>query len=322
MQGIGHSVPERILSNNDLSKIVETNDEWITSRTGISERRITGQDETAATLSVQASENALRDAGITAEEVDLIICATVTGDHIFPSASCLIQRDLGAVNAAAFDLGAACAGFVYSVQVAASLIESGQYKNVLVIGVDTLSKFVDWEDRSTCILFGDAAGAVVLQAHQDTDRGVLKSVMMSDGSGAKHIDIEVGGSKYPFAHPEFGDKRCGIFMNGQEVYRFAVKAIGDACCKVLEEAGMTADDIDLFVPHQANIRIINSATQRIGLPEDKVFINVDRYGNTSAGSVPLALSEAVSSGKLKKGMNVLTVACGAGLVWGANIIRW
>lgn len=241
---------------------------------------------------------------------------------MFPATSCLVQEAIGARNAGSFDLGAACAGFIYSVATAASMIESGAANRALVVGADTLSKVLDWRDRSTCVLFGDGAGAVVLEAQEGTDRGVLKTVLLSDGTGAKHIDLEVGGNRYPHGTAQAEGKRQFLYMAGAEVYRFAVNAMGDACCRVLELAGMEASDIDLFVPHQANLRIIESAAKRLDLPPEKVFINVDRYGNTSGGSIPLGLYEAVQQGRLKEGMIVMTVGFGAGLVWGANLIRW
>lgn len=320
--GIGHAVPPKILTNFDLEKLVDTNDEWITQRTGIKERRICDPDETCSTLGVEASEKALKHAGVDAAELDLIVCGTVTGDMPFPATSCLIQDKIGASKAGAYDLGAACAGFIYSLASAAAMIESGAAKKVLVIGVDTLTKFVDWTDRSTCVLFGDGAGAVVLEAKENTDRGVLKTVLLADGSGARHINLEAGGSLYPFCSPQSEGRRNAIYMAGAEVYRFAVNAMGDACCRVLDEAGMKPEEIDLFVPHQANLRIIESAAKRLELPPEKVFVNVQKYGNTSGGSIPIGLSEAVEQGRLKPGMTVLTVGFGAGLVWGANVIRW
>ncbi|MCW5937308.1 MAG: ketoacyl-ACP synthase III [Fimbriimonadaceae bacterium] len=320
--GIGHGVPSRVLDNFELEKIVETNDEWIVQRTGIKERRVCDENETASTLSIEASREALEDARLSPEAVDTVICGTVTGDMPFPATACLVQAGIGALNASAFDVGAACAGFITSLAVATALIESGAARNVVVIGVDVLTKYLDWTDRSTCVLFGDAAGAVVVQAQEGTDRGVMKTVMAADGRGAAHIDFEVGGSRYPINAPESEGKRRKVHMNGQEVYRFAVKAMNDACCRTLDEAGLTPADVDLFVPHQANLRIIRAAQERLGLPDDRVFVNVDRYGNTSGGSIPLALYEAKKTGRLKVGDTVMTVGFGAGLVWGANLIRW
>lgn len=322
IEGVGHAVPARILTNDELSTMVDTNDEWIYSRTGIRQRHIAGPEDTAFTLSLVAAQNALANSGVAAADLDLVIVGTVTGDMQFPSTSCLLQDALGATKAGAFDVGAACAGFIYSIANATAMIESGMAKHVLVVGVDLLTKIIDWTDRSTCVLFGDGAGAVVMSAVEGSDRGVLKSVLLSDGSGAKHIHNEVGGSRYPHGSPQAEGRCHSVYMNGNEVYRFAVQAIGDACLKVLAEAGMTPDQVDLFVPHQANIRIIESARERLNLPKEKVFVNVDRLGNTSAASIPIGLSEAAAQGVLKPGMIVLTVGFGAGLVWGANLIRW
>lgn len=322
IRATGSAVPSKVLTNAELEQMVDTNDEWIRQRTGIAERRISSPTETASSLSILAAKQALERAKISADTLDIVICGTVTGDMLFPATACLIQDAIGARNAGAFDVGAACAGFIYSLSVGAAMIENGQVNRALVVGVDVLSKYVDWTDRGTCILFGDGAGCVVLEAEEDSDRGVLKTVLLADGSGAKFINIEYGGSLHPARDPASAAYRNSIFMAGAETYRFAVGAMGDACCKALDLAGMSAADIDLFVPHQANIRIIQSAAERLGLPPEKVFINVDRYGNTSGGSIPLALDEAVQHGRLKPGMNVMTVGFGAGLVWGANIIRW
>lgn len=322
VQGIGHAVPERVMTNHDLEKMVETSDEWIVQRTGIKERRVSGPNETPSTLGTAASREALAAAGMDPEEIDMIVCGTVTGDMLFPATSCLIQANLGAKNAGATDVGAACAGFIYATSVASSMIKAGEVKTALVIGVDCVTKFVDWTDRSTCVLFGDGAGAIVLKAEENTDRGVIRTVLLSDGKGSGYIDLQGGGSKYPVANKAYAEVRNTVHMAGAEVYRFAVVAMGDACCKLLDQVGMTPEDIDLFVPHQANLRIIESAAKRLNLPDEKVFINVHKYGNTSGGSVPLALYEAEKEGKLKKGMVVMTVGFGAGLVWGANLIRW
>lgn len=321
VRSIGMSVAQRVLSNADLEKLVDTDDEWITSRTGIKERRISEPGQGASYFGAQAARQALSRAGVSPEAVNAIIVATVTGDQIFPSTSCLIQEQLGALNAAAFDVGAACAGFIYSLEIATAMITNGTVDNALVIGVDVLTKFVDWTDRSTCILFGDGGGAVYLEASEQ-EGGVLATVLKADGTGAKHIHMKVGGSLNPAGRQLAEGVSPYLFMAGQEVYRFAVKAMGDSCCSVLEKAGMTVDDVDLFVPHQANLRIIKSASERLSLPPEKVYVNVQRYGNMSAGSIPVALFEAEAEGRLKQGNLVLTVGFGAGLVWGANIIRW
>ncbi|HWD41380.1 MAG TPA: beta-ketoacyl-ACP synthase III [Fimbriimonas sp.] len=320
--GTGSATPDKVLSNRDLEKIVETSDEWIIQRTGIHERRICNDDETTGSLSIIAAQRALESSKTSAEEVDLIIEATVTGEYIWPATACFVQAAIGATNAGAFDISAACAGFIYAVANATSMIEAGHIRTALVVGADCLTKQVDWSDRSTCILFGDAAAACVLKAAKDTDRGVIETVLRADGRGAKHIILERGGSRWPRCVPESLTKSDTIFMAGQEVYRFAIIAMGDACEAVMRKAGIQTADVDLFVPHQANLRIIESASGRLGIPENKVFVNVDRYGNTSGASVPLALDEAVRQGRLKPGMLVMTVGFGAGLVWGANLIRW
>lgn len=323
IRGTGHSVPSKVLTNADLEKIVNTSDEWIVQRTGIKERRINdGPNESTGTLALASARQALERSGINSSDLDLIICATVSGDLPWPATACFIQDQLGATQAAAFDVSAACAGFVYAFATASAFLEAGRYKNALVIGADALTGQVNWEDRSTCVLFGDGAGAVVLEGQTGTDRGHIESVLRSDGSGAKFICIEVGGTRFPYGSPQAEDKISKISMSGAETFRFAVNAMGDACLAVLEKAGMSPDDVDLFVPHQANLRIIEKATQRIGLRPERVFVNVQKYGNTSAGSVPLALFEAEDEGRIKPGMVIMTVGFGAGLVWGANLIRW
>ena len=323
IQSIGHALPTKVLTNADIEKIVDTSDEWIVQRTGIRERRVCdGPVECTGWLALKASQEAIERAGIDPMDIELVLCGTVSGDYIWPSTACMVQDQVGAKNAGAFDVSAACAGFIYALSNAAAMVESGQVNTALVIGVDSLSKQVNWEDRSTCILFGDAAGAVIVTAEENTDRGLLGTVLLSDGSGGRFICIDVGGSRYPFGSEQAVGKREKITMMGSEVYRFAIQAMGDACLKVLDKVGMTAEQIDLFVPHQANLRIIESAAKRLNLPPEKVFLNVQKYGNTSGGSIPLALYEAEQEGKLKKGMTVMTVGFGAGLVWGANIIRW
>jgi 3-oxoacyl-[acyl-carrier-protein] synthase-3 len=321
IKGIGMSVAERVLTNQELEKMVETSDEWIVSRTGIKERRISEDNQGASYFAERAAIEALSRANVEPKDVDAIIVPSVTGDQIFPSTSCFVQAAIGATNAAAFDVGAACAGFIYGLEVASSMIKSKSIDNALVIGVDVLTKFVDWTDRSTCILFGDGGGAVYMEASEE-DRGVIATVLKADGNGAKHIHMKAGGTLNPSSRPLAEGVSPYLYMAGQEVYRFAVKAMGDSCCSVLEKAGMSVDDVDLFVPHQANLRIITAASDRLGLPREKVYVNVERYGNMSAGSIPVGLYEAEAEGKLKKGDVVMTVGFGAGLVWGANLIRW
>lgn len=320
--GAGHGLPSRKLTNHDLEKMVDTSDAWIMQRTGIRERLICTDEEAASDLAIKAARQAVERANVDPSELDQIIVATVSGDYSFPSCSVLVQEKLGARNAAAYDVGAACAGFIYALSIADAILRSRSAKTVLVIGVDTLSKFTDWTDRSTCVLFGDAAGALVLRAEENTERGIIDTVLFSDGSGAPHIMMEAGGSRFPPTSEAIAGISNKIYMNGNETYKFAVKALGEACCKVIEKANLSVEDIDLFVPHQANVRIIDAAAERIGLPREKIFLNIEKYGNTSAGSIPLGLYEAELEGRLKPGSIVLTVGFGAGLVWGANLIRW
>lgn len=324
IQSVGHAVPAKVYTNDELAKEknIDTSDEWIVQRTGIRERHICAENEGTHSLAIEAGREALERSGLAKEDIDMVIVGTVSGDYIWPSTACFVQDALGLKKAGAFDVSAACAGFIYSLANAVGLIETGVIDNALVIGVDALSKQIDWTDRSTCILFGDAAASVVVSAATNTERGVIKTVMMSDGSGAPFISNDLGGTKYPPNCVAPAGLKYGIQMKGNEVYRFAIKAMGDACEKVLAEAGLSASDVDLFVPHQANLRIIDAAAERFKFPSDKVFKNVHKYGNTSGGSIPLALYEAVETGRLKPGMLVLTVGFGAGLVWGANLIRW
>lgn len=324
INSVGHAVPVKVFTNDELAKEkgIDTSDEWIIQRTGIRERHICTGDESCHSLAIDAGREALTKSGLTPDDIDMVIVGTVSGDYIWPSTACFVQDALGIKRAGAFDVSAACAGFIYSLANATALIETGVIDHALVIGVDALSKQIDWTDRTTCILFGDAAAAVVVSAEENSARGVIKTVMMSDGSGAPFISNDLGGTKYPpnCVAPE--GIKYGIQMKGNEVYRFAIKAMGDACEKVLAEAGIDASEVDLFVPHQANLRIIDAAAERFKFPSEKVFVNVHKYGNTSGGSIPLALYEAAESGRLKPGMLVLTVGFGAGLVWGANLIRW
>jgi 3-oxoacyl-[acyl-carrier-protein] synthase-3 len=322
IQSAGYSVPDKVMTNHDIEKLVDTSDDWIRQRTGIIERRVCGPADTTSTLSAAAGKQALERAGLDPLDLQMVIVGTVTGDMLFPSTSCLVQDLIGAKRAGAFDLGAACAGFIYSLQVAASMVEAGTIENALVIGADALTHIIDWTDRGTCVLFGDGAGAVVLTAQENTDRGLIRTGLYADGAGGKYINLEVGGTLHPACNPDSANFRNTVFMAGAEVYRFAVNAMGDACCRVLQAAGMEATDIDLFVPHQANLRIIESAANRLSIPPEKVFVNVHKYGNTSGGSIPIALCEAVDEGRLKPGMIVMTVGFGAGVVWGANLIRW
>lgn len=319
--GWGMYVPERVLTNADLERLVDTSDEWIVARTGIRERRLATEADTTVSMGARAARQALARAGIGPEQLDLIVFATDSPDQLMPSCGSLLQAELGALRAGAFDLDAACAGFGYGLSVGAQFIQSGVFRTVLVVGSDALTRFIDFTDRGTCILFGDGAGAVVLQASA-ADEGVLSTVLGSDGCGACHLSIPGVAPGAVLAGDGGVVPRPTMTMNGGEVFRFAVKVIGEAAAQATERAGLTLHDIDLFIPHQANRRIIDAAARRLDLPREKVWINVDRYGNTSAASVPICLAEAADAGALRPGMNVVLVAFGAGLAWAANVVRW
>lgn len=319
--GTGKYVPEKILTNSDLEKMVDTNDEWIVSRTGIKERHIAAPDQATSDLAYEAAIRALESAGMTGSDLDLIIVATITPDSSFPSTACILQDKLGAKGAAAFDLSAACSGFVYGLASATSFIQSGMYNNALVIGADCLSRITDYTDRNTCVLFGDGAGAVVV-GEVPEGRGFKAFDLGAEGAGGSLLQMEGGGSRLPATAETVENKKHYIYMNGREVFKFAVRVMGTATVEVLRKAGMERTDVDLFVPHQANIRIIQSAMQRLELPEEKVVVNVDKYANTSAASIPLALVEAAEEGRMKAGDTVLMVGFGGGLTWGASVLVW
>lgn len=316
--GIGSALPERSVTNEELSKTVETSDEWITSRTGIKERRISDSITASSDLAFAAAKKALKMANVAAEEVDMIIVATCSPDVLFPSVACIIQDRLGAKNAAAFDVSAACSGFNYALSTAVNFIRSDQYKKVLVVGVDTLTKYLDWNDRSTCVLFGDGAGAVVLTP-ADKDSGILSSYLAADGSGGKFLVMPGGGSRNP--RPKSEQERC-ITMDGKEVFKFAVKALENGLTRAAKLAGIELDDIDLIIPHQANIRIIDHVAKKLQLPKEKFFVNLQKYGNTSSASIPIAIDEALALGQIKKDDIIATIGFGAGLTYGANVIKW
>ncbi|MBA3379734.1 MAG: ketoacyl-ACP synthase III [Chloroflexia bacterium] len=318
--GWGKATPERVLTNHDLESMVNTTDEWIMSRTGIRERHIVGPNDSTTSLAAAAGREALDRAGRTASEIDLIVVGTATPDDFLVSQACLVQAELGG-NAGAFDVGAACAGFVTAFSVGSQFINSGVYKRALVIGVDTLTRYVDYTDRSTCVLFGDGAGAVVIEA-TDEPRGLLSTVLGADGAGHKHLYVPGWGGLVPESADLFPEYRPYLQMNGKEVFRFAVQVMGDAAVEAVEKVGLTFDDIAMLIPHQANLRIIDAAARRLDLPRERVWVNLDRYGNTSAASVPIALCEAAESGALEEGMNIVLVAFGAGLAWAAGVVRW
>lgn len=319
--GTGFYVPEKIMTNADLEKIVETSDEWIVERTGIKERRIAEDNQPMSDLALRAAKAALADAGIAAEDLDLIIVATLTSDRIIPSTACMIQNLLGAKHAAAFDLSAACSGFAYAASVAAQFIETGAYKKALVIGAETLSKYINWEDRNTCVLFGDGAGAAVL-GQVEEGYGILSFDLGSDGSGGDAIQIPSSGSLMPVSKESIDQKLNLIHMNGRDVFKFAVKAMGKTVKNSLAKIDMPQEKIDWLVPHQANIRIIESAAKRLSMPMDKVIVNIHKYGNMSAACIPIALAEAAAAKRFKKGDIIALSGFGAGLTWASCIIRW
>jgi 3-oxoacyl-[acyl-carrier-protein] synthase III len=319
--GTGRSLPEKVLTNFDIEKIVETTDEWIRTRTGIRERRIAGQDEALSDFAAGAAKNALEMAGVKPEEVDLIILATVTMDQPIPATACFVQHRIGAVNAAAFDFQAGCTGFIYGLSIADQYIRSGTAKKVLLVGGEILSKVLDWKDRATCVLFGDGCGAVLLSAEQG-GKGLLSTSIHSDGSMADFITLPGGGSKIPASHKSIDDNLHVVKMMGNETFKVAVRRIEGACREALEHASLKPEEVRWFIPHQANTRIINAVADRLGWPEEKLYINIDRIGNTSSGSIPIALDEVVRDGKTKDNDILLFSAFGAGLTWGSSVVRW
>lgn len=318
--GVGCHVPERVLTNRDLEKMVDTTDEWIRTRTGIQERRIAEKGTGTSDLSARAAQAALDSAGMSAEEVDLIIVATTTPDMPLPSTACFLQEKIGARRAAAFDLAAACAGFLYGLVTGEQFIRSGVYKNVLVVGADILSSFIDWKDRSTCILFGDGAGAVVLK--EVSSGGILSSVLGSDGRYAELLKVCAGGSKFPATPESVRTNEHKLKMSGSEVFKLAVRGMADAATAALAKAGVSKEEIVCFIPHQANQRIIDAISERLGFPKEKIFVNLHKYGNTSSASCAIALYEALKEGRIKKKDKLLLATFGSGLVWGAMVIEW
>ncbi len=318
--GIGSSVPEKILSNADLEKMIDTSDEWIRSRTGIVERRIAAPEVASSDLAYEASLKALEDASMGPEDIDGIVVGTITPDFIFPSTACVLQSLLGAKNAFAFDVLAGCSGFLYALHVAKGMIQGGGSKNLLVVGTETISKIMNYEDRTTCILFGDGAGAAVITT-SDTP-GILSSCLGANGDGWEFLYMPAGGSRLPTSEESLKKGSHFLQMEGKEVFKEAVKALQSSSLEAIRLADITTDDIDLLIPHQANYRIIEAVRKRLKLPEEKVFSNLDKYGNTSSASVPIALDEVVKSGRLKRGDIVVFSAFGAGFTWGASVVRW
>ncbi len=318
---VGHYVPPKVLSNFDLEKMVDTNDEWIRSRTGISERRIAEEGATSD-IAVPAVQMLLKNRGIGAEEIDVIIFATVTPDMFFPATACVLQEKIGAKKAWGFDISAACSGFVYAISLGSQLIETGAYKKVLVVGADKMSSIMDYTDRNTAILFGDGAGAVLLEPSSDEKVGVLDHKLYSDGSGGQFLYMSAGGSLNPPSHETIDKKMHYLVQDGKAVFKVAVVGMADVSEEILKRNNLTGADVDWLVPHQANLRIIDATASRMGLDKSKVMINIGRYGNTTAATIPLALSEWWHAGKVKKGQNLILASFGAGYTWGAVYVKW
>jgi len=317
----GSYLPEKVLTNKDLEKMVDTTNEWIESRTGILERRLADDDMASAEMGYRASLKAIKGAGVKAEDIDLIIVATVTPDYQFPSTSCLIQEKLGAKKAACFDIGAACPGFIYALTCGAQFLKTQEYKLVLVVATDTLSRITDWQDRNTCVLFGDGAGACILKAEQG-DHGIISCLLGADGSGEDLLKLPAGGSRLPAKETTIKERLHYLKMNGNEVFKFAVRIMEKAARDILKKNGVESKDVDWFIPHQANIRIIESVAKRLNVPLEKVVVNVQKYGNVSGASTAIAVDEMNRSGKFKKGDLILLDAFGSGLTWASCLIRW
>jgi 3-oxoacyl-[acyl-carrier-protein] synthase-3 len=318
--GTGSALPEKRLTNDDLAKMVETNDEWIVQRTGIRQRRIAEPGETTASLATLAAKRALLSAGIEAKDLDLIVCATITPEMVFPSTGCFVAAALGLTETPAFDLSAACSGFIYAMNTGANFIRAGQYRNVMIIGAETLSRITDYKDRSSCILFGDGAGAIVMQRHADPKRGLIYSTLHADGNGAEVMKC-IPGSRHPISREMVDNRQQFMQIKGREVYKFAVHKFEELIQQAMRACELTPETVKLIVPHQVNQRIIDSAMEKLGLPPEKAFVNIDRYGNTSAASIPIALDEAWRQGKLSEGDAEVFVAFGGGLTWASAVVR-
>jgi 3-oxoacyl-[acyl-carrier-protein] synthase III len=319
--GWGYYAPSRVMTNADLEKIVDTSDEWITSRTGIKERRIASDGETTSSLAARAARAALDKARLRAQDVQLVIVGTASPDYLFPATACLVQSEIGATKAGAFDVEAACTSFISALAIARGMIVSGAIENALVIGAETLSRLLNWKDRTTCVLFGDGAGAAIVEA-TNASVGIESTVLHGDGSKGELLMVPAGGSKMPASAETVERGMHFISMAGGEVFKLAVKSMADAAEEAIADAGLVLDDIDLMIPHQANIRIIDGVAKRLHFPSEKVFVNIQRYGNTSAASIPIAICEAEATGRLRKGDKVLLVAFGGGFTWGASVLEW
>ncbi len=322
ISAVGSYLPEKLLTNSDLEQIMETSDEWIRSRTGIIERHIVADGEASSAMATRAVQEILAKRDLDPAEIDCIIVATVTPDMIFPATACLVQNNIGATRAWGFDLSAACSGFLYALDTGARLVESGQYQYVLVIGVDTMSAIMDYEDRTTAILFGDGAGAVLLEPCEDGSEGVIDSILRCDGSGSEFLYIKAGGSLHPASAETVANREHFLRQDGRAVFKQAVKWMADVSSEVAQRNGLSGQDIKLFIPHQANKRIVDACAQRMGLTEEQLLVNIDRYGNTTAATIPLGMADAVRDGKLAPGDNVIIAAFGAGFTWGGMYIKW
>lgn len=316
-----HHVPEKILTNYDIEKMVQTSDEWIQNRTGIKQRHIVSDDEASSDLSTHVANKLLKKRGINPEQIDIIIVGTVTPDHLTPSTAAIVQNNINAQNAWAFDLSAACSGFLFGLETGSKLIESGKYKTVMVIGVDTMTSILDFKDRETCIIFGDGAGGVILEPSK-SDNGIISSILKTDGSGASSLNVLAGGSRKPATKETIANREHFIRQDGKKVFKFAVKRMTDVSKELLLKNGLSGNDIKLFIPHQANKRIIDATGERCGIPKDRVLINIDRYGNTTAGTIPIALNEAVENKLINNGDYILLSAFGSGFTWGSVLIKW
>jgi 3-oxoacyl-[acyl-carrier-protein] synthase-3 len=315
-------VPERRMTNEDMAKIVDTSDEWIRTRSGIQERRIVAKGQSNSDLSVKAIENAFEGREFRPEEIDLIIVATVTPDMMFPSTACIVQEKIGAKNAWSFDLSGACSGFLYAMATAAQFVETGRCQKVLVVGADVMSSILNFEDRTTCVLFGDGAGVVLLESTEAEDTGIIDFMLHSDGAGGKFLYMPAGGSLHPASHETVDKKMHSVHQDGRNVFKYAVKLISEVSAKILERNGFSAEDVALYVPHQANLRIIQSSVKRLNLRPDQVAINIDQYANTTAATIPMGLAEAYQQGRVQQGDLVLLASFGAGFTWGSVLLRW
>ena len=316
-----HNTPEKIMTNHDLEKLVDTSDEWIRSRTGITQRHVVGENEASSDISTRIAETLMEKRGISADEIDVIIVGTVTPDYFTPSTAALIQKNIGATNAWGFDLSAACSGYIYGLETGATFIRSGQYNKVMVIGVDTMTSILDFKDRDTCVIFGDGGGGAILEPTQN-DAGILDSILHMDGNGGEYLIIPGGGSRIPATVESVKSRQHFIKQDGKTVYKFAVRGMADVSEKILSRNNLSGEDIALFIPHQANKRIIDAAAERCGISSEKVLINIDRYGNTTAGTIPIAMNEAVENNQIKDGDYILLASFGAGFTWGSILIKW